>query len=631
VPRAPHHLLIAAGIAIITSLCLSACLANTITTWDDTAYLRDDIFIKDLSWQGLRAIFTHPVMGNYHPLTILSFAIEYSLVQLEPWLYHFDSLVLHIVASLLVYWLVWLLTKRPVAAVVTALLFAIHPMHTESVAWVSGRKDVLYAVFYLAACIAWVGYLRAAHRRGLWYALVLALFLCALLSKAVAATLPLTLLLIDYFERGRITRKDVMGKLPHFALAVLFGIISVQVQQTAGAMSMLPEHFNAIERLALGCYALTTYLWKAVLPLGQHCLYPYPLKVQGSLPLYFYIYPLIIAALAALLWVFARRSRVAVFGLLFFMANIALLLQFLQVGQAIVAERYTYIPYIGLFFIAGWWAAQRPRIAGVAVAACIGIYGYLAAQRCPVWYDEFSLWSDEIAHEPVLAPQAYNNLGFLYGMRMREAATPAESRQYYDSAMYLLNKAIEVRPAFLNPYIAMGDMQRSRGDNAAAKSTFFRALRLHPDDAGVALELAICYYVDKNYDSAGVYFRRELQLDSSSPAQGNYANFLEATGKNDSALLHYNKAIAMSNTNYVLYANRAKLNKKTGHWDDALRDLNTALRMNPDLGELYYLRSFCDTHQHNRPQALTDVNKALSLGYKEVDTGYYRRLKTPGP
>ncbi len=353
------HAFIMAGIAILCWLFLRVCLNNQFTNWDDPGYIQDNTFIKDLSPAGLKAIFSAPVMGNYHPLTILSYAIEYSFVRLEPWLYHFDSLVLHILDTLLVYWFVNLLTRRPVAAIVTALLFGLHPMHVESVAWISGRKDVLYGLFYLAACISYVYYLRAAGaKKRNWCIGVLVLYICSLLSKPVAVTLPLTMLLIDYFEK-REWKYSLLGeKIPHFILAVIFGIIAVKVQQSAGAMDMQKVHYNFIERIALGGYAFITYLWKAVIPAGLCNFYAYPQKTGGSLHILFYLYPLAAVAIVFLAWKYLRKNRTFVFGLLLFIAGIALLLQFIPVGDAILADRYTYLPYLGLFFIASWYVSE---------------------------------------------------------------------------------------------------------------------------------------------------------------------------------------------------------------------------------------------------------------------------------
>jgi tetratricopeptide (TPR) repeat protein len=632
------HLVVAAAIAIVTWFCLHTCLANSISDWDDTPYLRDDLFIKDLTWHGIRNIFTNTVMGNYHPLTILSFAVEYSLVQLEPWLYHFDNLLLHTCTTLLVYWFALALSRRPVAAAVTALLFGLHPMHIESVAWASGRKDVLCGLFYMAACVAYVFYLRAAKGRRslLLYIGILLFYLLALLSKAIAVTLPLSFLLIDYFEGRRLSIKVFIEKIPHFLLALLFGILSVKAQHAAGAMDMQKVVFNPLERLALGCYALFTYLWKAVMPIGLHCLYPYPHKEAGALPLYWYLYPAAIAALAFLLWKYARRNKVIVFGALFFIFNIALLLQFLPVGESIVAERYSYLPYTGLFFIVGWYVSvfveqglflRYRQLAVGLTTAYIMCLGYQSYQRCAVWANEVSLWTDEVEKEPLLAPQAWSNLGYIYSLRVATATSHDEGKIYYDSAVYLLNRAIGINPKFINPYVAMGDMQRNLGLNAEAKATFYRAYKINPNESNLALELAITYYMNKNMDSAGFFFRRELALDSSSPAHGNFGNYLESVDKNDSALMEYNKAVALSSTNYIIFANRGKLFKKLKRWPEAAKDFDMAISMNPDVGELYYLRSFCDTQQHNMAMALKHVEKALSLGYTGVNNEYYGSLK----
>ena len=631
------HIMIAAAIAAITWLCIQTCLSNAVNLWDDNGYLRDDMFIKDISWHGLKNIFSNPVMGNYHPLTILSYAIEYSMVQLEPWLYHFDSMVMHVVVTMLVYWFVLLLSRRTMAAVITAFLFGLHPMHIESVAWVSGRKDLLCAVFYIAACICWLYYLRGEKGyKKWWYIIVIVLFICSLLSKGTAVTLPLTLLLIDYFEKRPFGRNVFIEKIPHFILALVFGILSIKVQHAAGAMDMQKVVYNPMERIALGGYALITYLWKAILPAGLHCLYPYPPKVNGALPLFYYLYPAVVAALIFAVWKYARKNKAVVFGLLFFIANIALMLQFIPVGEAIVAERYSYIPYIGLFFIAGWWVSDffeagnnkpyRNIILGATIfyIACLG---YNAYERCGAWHDETSLWTDEIAKEPVLAPQAYNNLGYIYTGKWAAATDPDEKKADYDSSVYLLNKAIALKPDFVNPYVALGEMQRSARQYDAAKTTFYRALRMNPKEANVCLELAILYLIIKDYDSSGYFFREEVQLEGSSGAYGNYGNFLESVNKNDSALMEYNKAISMSADNYILFANRGKLLQKLKRWDEANKDFETAIRMNPDNAELYYLRSYCDTEKKNNALALQDVEKALSLGYKHVDTGYYKSLR----
>jgi len=597
------HVLIMAGIAVVIWLFLKVCLNNQFTNWDDPSYITSNPLIKDISPGGLKAIFSTPVVGNYHPLTILTYALEYSAAALNPWLYHFDSLLLHIFVTLLVYWLVYLLTRRPIAAVITALLFGLHPMHMESMAWISGRKDLLYGLFYLGACIAYVYFTREndSKKTG-WYIGSIALFIFALLSKPVAVTLPLTLLLIDYFEKRTWSRKTMLDKIPYFILALICGLIAFKVQRDIGAVDLPNEHFNAIERTALGAYALITYLWKAVLPADLLCFYPYPPKTGGSLPSGYYLYPLAVAAIIFITWKYARKNRVVMFGLLYFIAGIALLLQFIPVGQAILADRYTYLPYFGLFFIAGWYVSsyfepgankQTGYVVFAATLLFTGCLGYLSNQRCMVWYDSLSLWRDEIAKEPERAPIAYNNLGFIYFDKWYNATGRTERETDYDSALYLMS----------------------------------RYAVLQPDSAGAYQGLSMLYYSKKNYAAASACYKTALRLHPTPEGYSNYGNFLELLGKPDSALLAYDTALSQNPEMYAPYLNRGKILKQQNRWAEAMRDFNQAIELNPNNGESYYQRSFCDTQSGLKFIAFRDVNQAISLGYKKVDSAYYNSLK----
>ncbi len=433
------NIIIPAAIAVITWLFLSTCLNNELTNWDDPGYVRDNYLIKDVSADGINNIFSlsNAVMGNYHPLTILSYAIEYSYRGLQPMIYHRDSLLLHILVTLLVYWFVLLLSRRPVAAAVSALLFGLHPMHVESVAWVAGRKDVLYGSFYMASCIAYLYYLRTtSSRKWLFYAVGFLLFACALLSKPVAVVLPVTLLLVDYFEKRKLDYGMFLEKIPHFAASIACGYKSLIDQKAFGSLNTLDVKYSFVERLALGSYALVTYLWKAVLPAHLCCFYPYPPKVDGTLPVSYYLYTLGVVVLIAGWWML-RKNRIWVFGSLFFIVNIALLLQFIPVGGATLADRYSYIAYLGLFFIAGWFVSGyfepgakknlRYLVAGGAVAYCL-VLGYISNERCKVWYDAMTLWTDEIEKEPQNAPNAYNNLGFNYFNKFNESLNQSERK-----------------------------------------------------------------------------------------------------------------------------------------------------------------------------------------------------------
>ena len=659
------HALVVGAILVVCWVFLKVCLNNQFTNWDDPGYVKDNALIKSMSGEGLKNIFSTSIMGNYHPLTILTYAIDYSYDRLQPWCFHLDSLLWHLADTVLVYWLVLLLSRRWIAAAVAALLFGLHPMHMESVAWVAGRKDVVYGVFYLGACIAYLYFIRATKGSGAkWYVLSVLLFVCSLLAKPVAVTLPLTLLLLDLFEDRK---SDDMGwwmsrsgfginkivsnskwqiyigwfaeKMPFFLIALGFGIKSVLDQRTFGSLGTQTVVYNFIERIGLGGYAMVTYLWKAAVPVGLACFYPYPVKdFHDTISPVYYLYPAGIIVVLFLLWRYARTNKVVLFGTLFFLVNIVLLLQFIPVGGAIVADRYSYIPYLGLFFIAGWYVSAlfevgQNRQLGYAVVVGLAFYsgwlGYQSSERCKVWYDTSSLWRDEIEKEPVRAPNAYNNLGFFYFNKYSEEVRPEPRKIYHDSAKYLLNMAIHLQSTFVNPYISLGELERTEGNFPLAKQYYFKALSLKADeeDANAYLGLAIIYAISRQFDSSEHCFKMALQFKPYFPeAVSNYGNFLDMTGKHEEAIVQYGKAIAQNPDMYAPYLNRGRALQRLRRTDEAMRDIEKGLELNPDMGELYYARAFCYAQKGDKAKALADVQKAVSLGFREVDRNFYAAM-----
>ncbi len=659
------NVLLAAVVGVVTYFFLSSCLGNQFTNWDDPGYVTNQPIIKDISSAGIRNIFSlsSSIMGNYHPLTILSYAVDYSISGLDPYSFHLQSLLFHLATTLLVFLFIQLLFRKPIASFVTALLFGLHPMHVESVAWVAGRKDVVYGFFYLASCIVYVVYARANERgRWVWYGGALLLFACSILSKPVAVVLPLTLLLIDFIE-GRLwttekgglrmpsllvgagdknyyfNLKALLEKIPYLAISLACGIKSIKDQEAFGALGTQGEHFNFIERIGLGGYALVTYLWKAVAPVNLVCFYPYPLKVSGHLEFVYYIFPVIAAAVVFAFWYFLRKNKMFVFGALFFLVNIVLLLQFIPVGGAIIADRYSYIPYLGLFFALGWFVSSlfeggASRQLGQIVMAAVIVYslvlGYLSSERCKVWYDGMSLWRNEIEVEPIRAPNGFNNLGFFYFTKFNGALKPEERKLYFDSSYFLLNRAIELQPSFVNPYISLGELMRANNQFDLAKSYYYKALRLDSSEqtANAYLGLAIVYSITRHDDSAIFSYGRTIALKPYNPeAHSNYANFLDMTGRKEEALKQYGIAVEQNPDIVAPYLNRGRALQRLGRCDEAFKDFNRALSLSPDLGEIYYARSYCYFLKNNKGQALQDVEKARSLGFNQIDNNYYQQLK----
>src|ERR1039457_268656 len=231
-------------IICITFLSFSPGLWNDLVSWDDFNYIRDNPVIKSLAWDNILYIFNYKtfIMGNYHPLTILSYAFEYKIAGVSPFIYHFDNILLHIFNVLLFAWLMWLLTKKFYATIIATALFAIHPMRVESVVWAAERKDVLYTLYYLLALISYIFYITKPDHKNRNYIFALTLFLFSILSKGQAVVLPLTFLLADYWYKKTITRKMLLEKIPFFALSLLFGILAIVAQSSSLTSERLISH-----------------------------------------------------------------------------------------------------------------------------------------------------------------------------------------------------------------------------------------------------------------------------------------------------------------------------------------------------------------------------------------------------
>ena len=632
------QLLVLLGIAFVTFFSYYACLDNQFTNWDDLGYIISDPYIKNNTLAGYQKIFDFStnVMGNYHPLTILIYAIEYSYKELQPFIYHFDSIIAHVLTTLAVYFFVKKLTGRPVAAMVAALLFGVHPMHVESVAWAAGRKDILYSLFYVMACTAYVNYVRTDKGGKIkWYASILVLFTLSLLCKSVAVTFPVVLFAIDYFERRKIDIWLFIEKIPYFALSLAFGLGSVRAQKVVGAYGSLDAHFNSIERFSLGCYALCTYLWKAVVPVGLTNFYPYPLKLSDALPVNFYAYPVIVLALIFLIWKFARHNRLVIFGLGFFIINIVLLLQFIPVGGAIVSDRYGYLPYLGFFLIAGWYVSNYfedkakvqtgKTILGIVVAYSL-VLGFMSNERCKDWYDSATLWRDNIQKYPD-APVGYFYLGQEYFTRYEIEGNPNEKKNLGDSSLKYFNLSVLHKPDYINPIICIAELQRNYGETDAAIATYRKAMAINSKNESVYLGLGVAYSIKQQFDTAAYFFRTALSLKPFFPeAYSNYANYLDIVGKLDSSLLVYATAISQNPDAYIPYMNRARIYIRKGMYDDALKDCNRGIEVKPEVGDLYILRARCYAQKGNKAQAMQDIQKGQSLGAK-VDATLAQLLK----
>ncbi|MEI7663713.1 MAG: tetratricopeptide repeat protein [Bacteroidota bacterium] len=529
-------------------------LGHDFVNWDDIAYIMNNDMITAYNWVNLKHIFSSYFMGNYNPMILLSFQFDFHFFNFSAHGYHLHNLLLHLVNATLVYaFFFYLLRKNSNVAITIALLFSLHPMHVESVAWISERKDVLYTAYYFLSLIAYIFYIR--EKKITRYLLAVAFFIISCMSKAQAVTLPVVLILVDYFLQRRFDRKNILEKIPFFAIALFFGIVAIFAQKANHFIN--PMGIPVSRSIFYAPYSLCVYLFKFLLPVNQIVVYDYPLTETGTLPWYLYFSPIIFLAVCAVIWKTWKTKRYITFGILFFLATILPVLQFLPVGPEVVAERYTYIPYIGLSFILAFafWeycpkfnAKTKTILDGTAILLLVFI-SFLAFNRTLVWRDSIALWTDVMDKNPGHIA-AYSNRAFMYnenkeyekaiqdlteGIRRDPGDTKFlnfyTSRAFlykklekYDLALADYSKALEIRPDSVKPYLDRGILYTDRFRKYDLGIHDFRKfLKKYPEDINCNFNLGIAYYKKTDFDSAKIYFNKSIELN---PANGDAHNLL---------------------------------------------------------------------------------------------------------
>jgi protein O-mannosyl-transferase len=573
-------------VLICTAIIYSRALDNGFTYMDDDYYIINNYYLRDFSLKGIWAIFTHFYSFNYHPLTSISNLIEYTLFKLNPLPYHLVNVALHLLNTWLAYRLAEGLSGKRITALVVAILFAIHPMHVESVAWAAERKDVLYAAFYLSSLLLYLRYVRSGLTSK-YYIASLVLFLASLLSKSAAVTLPVLLVAVDLYKGRKIDTKSIAEKIPFLLLSILFGVLAIMSQNAGGAVSDLSRFYSPVARIFLFTAELSSYLLRFIAPLHLSALHYFPDTHGGPLPWYYYLSLSFVALLA---WLATRRSgyrKEILFGLSFFLITISVMLQVIAVGSSLIAERYTYISYIGLFYVAGQFVAGiwETKYKGVAIAI-MGIYAIVFSvvswNRIGIWKDSDVLFSDVTGKEPDNWRNCF--VYYYWGISKSSQGKDQEALEEY-------TKAIQLKPDFDRAYVSRGQVYDMLHNPKAAIADYNKAISLNPRKAEI-------------YNGRGWAFY-EL-------------------GDKDAAMKDYEKAIALNPTYADAYNNRGWANYEAGNDKSALADFSKAISLNPSFTKPYFNRASIEVNTHDLKGALADYNYLISLDPND-NNAYYSR------
>ena len=582
--------------------------------WDDGGYIIGNPIIKSLSGDGLKAIFSEPYGGNYHPLTALSNAIEWNLVKDRPELYHIDNLIVHLVNVSLVFWLIWKMTTRIEMAVIVTIFFAVHPMRVESVSWIAERKDVLYTCFFLSALIVYIDYLKGKDTTRNWI-LAFVFFVIACLCKSAAVCLPVLFFVFDYYFKRKFEFKLLLEKIPFFIVALVFGVVALKSQASSGSMSHFSGEYNGIDRMFMVLYSEVFYMVMLVFPYKLSLAHIFPPKVNGSLPVEYYLAPLLLIAIAFGIYKGGNKRRVLITGFGFYFITLALVVQLVPFGWDIVSERYSYVPHIGLLFIAAWYLVGlsdkestaiwklKPWLTGVLVLLVTGCV-YATWERNKVWKDDLTLFTDVIAKDPNVS-FAYSDRGVLlmnkgqlkealsdfdnairldpnYGDALYNRATVREKLNDFKGAIEDYDRLLRIVPNYAMAYFARGNVRIKVDDFTGAIDDFTKSLKYNPDLFNAYYNRGLQYDKLKNYNAAISDFSMILK-----------------------ARRDFEMPFLFRGSDYF----------QTGNFAAALEDFNAALQINPKNPDGHFNKGVSLVRLNRASEACPEFEAALQLGH----------------
>ena len=565
--------------------------------WDDDDYITENETLRDL--QGLYRIwFEIGAVPQYYPMVHTSFWVEYHLWGLDPLGYHLVNVILHWLNAI-VFWMVLHRLSVPGAWLVAAV-FALHPVHVESVAWITERKNVLSGFFYLAALLAYIRYLglgskdadhhysrgadtaKSKTADGLWrfYVLALLFYLCALLSKTVTCTLPAVIVLLLWWKRGRLQWRDVMALTPFFLLGFVLGLTTIWVEKNiVGARGEQWTSLSFLDRFLVAGRALWFYAGKLVWP--SRLTFNYPRWHIYAGVAWQYLFPLSAATALAVLWYFRKRiGKAPLVAVLFFVGTLAPALGFFDVypmRYSFVADHFQYLASLGLIalFVALMWKLAVRYLPGwlryAAGVVLVILLGTLVWRQGYIYKDLETLWRDTIAKNPS-SWMAYNNLGMELGIQGR-----------FDEALPAFHSALRLKSDNYKAHYNLGKTLRQMGKLDEAVGHFNEALRMRPKFASAHMEYGLALAGQDRFAEAVHHFSRVLALQpDSAPAHLNWGLALYRQGRLSEAISHYSEALKLKpdfaeahNAMGVALASQEK-------YLQALEHFNAALRLDPD-------------------------------------------------
>jgi tetratricopeptide (TPR) repeat protein len=580
--------------------------------WDDDVMLTGNPLIQ--AADGLRGIWYSTRLPDYFPMTSTTFWLEWRLWGANPLGYHLVNVSLHALSAVL---LCRVLARLKIpGACLAAAVFAVHPVNVESVAWITERKNTLAMFFYMLALL---GYLRFEDNgRSMWYGVAIGAFLLALLSKTAVAPLPVVLLGLAWWRRGRVERRDVWRSVPFFAVAALLALVTIGFQYHRTIGSAIVRDDNFLSRLAIAGWAIWFYLYKAVLPVNLVFVYPrWQIDAANMLS---YVPGLLVVAGLLMCWRYRRLwGKALLFGLGYFVVLLLPVLGFLNISfmrYSLVADHWQYFAILGPITLAAAGIStaaslswnKRPLLEPALGGTLVLVLGVLTWRQCGMYTGLETLWQRTIARNPNCY-LAYCNIG-----------NDLLQKGQVDEAIRMFEKALKTQPPFVEtPHYLLGNalLQKVRNDEAIIH---YRAvLEIRPDFVSAIHNLGIALLQKGQTDEAVAHFRKIVELQpGSANAHNNLGWMLRRTGQLDEAKIQLEKALEIQPDYPEAHINLAKTLLQSGQVREAVTHYRAALKVQPDdpqsLSNLaWVLATYPEASVRNGPEAIQLAQRANQL------------------
>jgi tetratricopeptide (TPR) repeat protein len=656
---APTRRLIPAFVFLATVVAFLPSLRNGFVDWDDYKTLVENQNYRGLGWTQLQWMFSTFYMGHYQPLSWVTFGVDYLLGGVEPFGYHLTNLFLHAVNAVLFYFVTLYLLSAGrgspaasgegplrVAAGFGALLFAVHPLRVESVAWATERRDVLSGLFFLLTIFF---YLRAAAvaedngARRRWLSAAVIVYVLSLLSKASGTVLPVVLLILDVYPLRRLgggpgkwfgpeVRKVWLEKVPFAFLAVAFGIIALLAQEGAGALKAV-EQYDVFSRLAQALYGLAFYLWKSVLPLGLSPLYELPVKLN-PLAWPFLLSGFVVLAISVSLYLSRRTWPAGIAVWVYYAVVLFPVLGTAQSGPQLAADRYSYLSCLGWAILGGaglrycWGARFSGKIkrgkfifASATAGVVVLVLGVLTWKQTTIWHDSEGLWRHALAVGQESSTVHYN-LAYV----LHKRGELAEAIEHY-------RKSLRFNPLSADAHDYLADALAEQGALAEAVEHYGQAIKINPYFWGAHYNLAIVLERQGKIGEAIVHYRQAVQINPALVEAYNNLGMVSLRREElGEAIEHFRTSLNLNPAQSQVYFYLGNILARQGNLVEAMQHYNEALRIKPDFAEAYHNLGRVLAARGDLDKAIDSFRRALEIrpGYGEAHMSLSQALAEQG-